>query len=730
MQFVSYLQKDSKDCGATCLKMICKYYGKDIPLSYLRKVTYTRRTGATMLGISQGAETIGFRTTGLKLSFEQLISGIVLPCIVHWRQGHFIVVYEIKKGKITVADPSFQELVKYDFDLFKQNWLVDDEFSLKYGSVLLLDPSPKFYMDSEEIEQNQIQFKDLLSYLYPHKKYIFQFLLGMLMGIVLSLIFPFLTQSVVDIGIGNNDINFVVVMLISQVALVIGQTANNFIRNWLMLHITTKVSISLISDFLIKLMRLPIAFFDSKMTGDIMQRISDFGRIQSFLTGSIISIIIAFVSLLVYSGILWSYNLSILLIFFTGSILYALWVLLFMKRRRKLDFMRFQQSSSDKSNVVQLVTGMQEIKLNNCEQQKRWDWEKIQAKLYKISIDSLNLEQVQNIGGIFIDQIKNVLISFLAAQSVIEGEMTLGMMMAVQYILGQLNGPISQFIGFIQSTQDARISLERLNEIHEKKDEEPENEEKVIDIPANRNIILDNVTFHYDGPRSRKILDNINLLVESNKITAIVGTSGSGKTTLLKLILGFYEPTEGEIRLGNLPLKSYSEHIWRSYCGVVMQEGFIFSDSILNNIGIMDDIPDIEKVQKAAEIACIEDFINSLPMRFGTMIGNEGRSISTGQKQRILIARAAYKDAPYILFDEATNSLDANNELKIMKNLEIFFKGRTVVIVAHRLSTVKNADKIVVLEKGRIVEEGKHDELIRMKGHYYNLIKNQLELGN
>jgi ATP-binding cassette subfamily B protein len=659
-----------------------------------------------------------------------LISGIALPCVAHWKQNHFIVVYKVGKDKITVADPSFKELVEYDFDLFKQNWLAIDEFGAKYGSVLLLEPSPKFYTNPEEPAPNKIHFRNLLSYLYPYKKYILQFLLGIAMGILLSLIFPFLTQSVVDIGIGNSDMNFVVVMLISQVALVLGQAANNFIRSWLMLHITAKVGISLISDFLIKLMRLPIAFFDSKMAGDIMQRISDFDRIQSFLTGSVISIVVAFISLLVYSGVMCSYNLTILLIFFIGSIIYILWILLFVRRRRKLDFMRFQQSSFEKSNVVQLVTGMQEIKLNSCEQQKRWDWERIQAKLYRISIDSLNLEQVQSMGAILIDNVKNVLISFIAARSVIQGEMTLGMMMAVQYILGQLNGPVSQFIGFVQSTQDARISLERLNEIHEKEDEEPESKEKIIEIPDNANITLQNVTFHYDGPRSRKVLDNINLLIESNKITAIVGTSGSGKTTLLKLILGFYSPTEGEIRLGNLPLGAHSEHIWRSHCGVVMQEGFIFSDSVLNNIGVTDDTPDIGKVQKAASIACIDDFIDSLPLRFGTKIGNEGHGISTGQKQRILIARAAYKDAPYIIFDEATNSLDANNELKIMKNMDTFFKGRTVVIVAHRLSTVKNADKIVVLEKGKIVEEGKHDDLINIKGYYYNLIKNQLELGD
>ena len=730
MKFITYLQKESKDCGAACLKMIAKYYGKDIPISYLRKATYTKRTGTTVLGISQGAETIGLRSIGLKITLDQLIKETPLPCIAHWKQNHFIVIYRIKKDKIIVADPSFAEPIEYDFELFQNNWIVDNQLGTKQGSVLLLEPSPKFYIDSEEIKQNKIKFIELLAYLSPHRRYIFQFLLGMLMGMILNLIFPFLTQSVVDVGIGSGDIHFVILMLISQVVLVVGQTANNFIRNWLMLHIATKVSISLISDFLIKLMRLPIAFFDSKMTGDIMQRIGDFGRIQSFLTGSLISIILAVVSLLVYSGIMWTYNRSILLIFFIGSIFYISWVFLFLKKRRKLDFMRFQQSSFEKSNIVQLVTGMQEIKLNNCEQQKRWNWEKIQAKLYSINVKSLTLEQIQGSGGIFIDKIKNVLISFLAAQSVINGDMTMGMMMAVQYILGQLNAPISQFIGFTKALQDAKISLERLNEIHEKPDEEPENEEKTMDIPTAADISLQNVTFHYDGPRSRKILDNIDLSIEARKITAIVGASGSGKTTLLKLILGFYEPSDGEIRLGNFHLKSYSNHIWRGSCGIVMQEGFIFSDSILNNIGIIDDQPDIEKVRRAVDIACVNDLVDSLPQGLGTTIGSEGHGISTGQKQRILIARAIYKDAPYIIFDEATNSLDANNELNIMKKLNAFFKGRTVIIVAHRLSTVKNADKIVVIDKGRIVEEGQHNELVNSKGYYYHLIKNQLELGS
>jgi ATP-binding cassette subfamily B protein len=710
--------------------MVARYYGRDIPISHLRSLTYTRRTGTTVLGLSQGAERVGFRTVGLKITMEQL-GEVTCPCIAHWRQSHFVVICKVTQDKIIVADPSFKGLVKYDIDLFKSNWLIENPTGeSSCGTVLLLEPSPKFYSDAEEESHNTVKFIELFRYLYPHKKAITQFLLGMLMGVILNLIFPFITQSIVDIGIANSDVNFVILMLISQFVLIIGQTANNFIRNWLMLHITTKVGISFISDFLIKLMRLPIAFFDSKLAGDIMQRIDDFDRIQTFLTGTVISLIVSAISLLVYSGIMWSYDKSILCAFFVGSIIYIVWTLLFMKRRRKLDFMRFQESAVEKSNVMQLISGMQEIKLNNCEQQKRWEWERVQAKLYRISVKSLNLEQVQSSGAIFIDQIKNILISFLAAYAVIQGEISIGMMMAVQYIIGQLNAPIAQFIGFMKSLQDAKISLERLNEIHEKEDEEPESIEKNDVIPTQADISLHNVTFHYDGPRSRKILDNITLSIEAQKVTAIVGASGSGKTTLLKLLLSFYDTTEGEIRLGNTPLKSFSEHLWRSQCGVVMQEGFIFSDSILNNIGITDETPDMEQINKAVNTACLDDFMNTLPLGLSTKIGTEGHGISTGQKQRILIARAVYKNAPYILFDEATNSLDANNELKIMTNLNEFFEGKTVIVVAHRLSTVKNADKIVVLDNGRIVEEGKHDELIKLKGYYYNLVKNQLELGN
>ena len=731
MKFPHYFQLDSMDCGATCLRMVARFYGKGYPAAFFRERCHTTREGVSMLGISDAAEGVGFRTMGVKISFEQLCNEVNLPCIVHWNQNHFAVVYNIKRGKIYIADPA-AGLLCYDKERFLKSWLSTSsegsELTLTQGTALLLEPTPRFY-EEETPDESKLHFGHLLRYLTPYKRYIIQLFLGLLTGSLISLIFPFLTQSVVDTGIGNNDINIVVAILIAQVMLTLGQTANDLIKSWLMLHITTRISISLISDFLGKLMRLPIAFFDSKMVGDIMQRIGDHSRIQSFLTGSIISIAVAAITFVIYSGVMASYNLPILGVFVLGSALYVGWILIFLKRRRKLDYMRFQEAAANQSNIVQLINGMQDIKLNNCEKQKRWVWEGIQAKLYKISIKGLTLQQTQQVGGLFIDQSKNVFISFLAATAVINGDMTLGMMMAMQYIIGQLNAPLSQFIGFVQESQDAKISLERLNEIHSKDDEEPASKSKIREIPTGEDIVLRNVVFQYEGPNSEKVLNDVSLNIEAGKVTAIVGTSGSGKTTLLKLLLGFYEPASGEVLLGSVPLKMYSDTVWRGHCAAVMQEGYIFSDTIAGNIGVMDEVPDMKRVNKAVDIANIREFIESLPLRYNTKIGSDGHGLSTGQKQRLLIARAAYKEAEYIMFDEATNSLDANNERVIMDKLQGFFRGKTVVVVAHRLSTVRSADKIVVLEGGEVVEQGTHQELVASRGAYYELVRNQLELG-
>lgn len=733
MKFVLYNQMYVMDCGPACLRMIARHYGGYYSLEYLRLKCYMTREGVSMLGISDAAESIGMRTQGVRITWDQLCKSVLLPCIVHWNQTHFVVVYKVKRHRngtytVFVADPS-GGLLKYDKALFMQCWTGSksrDENAV--GIALLMEPTPMFYRRQEDKSTSAISFRGMLGYLHPYRRYMLQIFLGLLTGSLISLVFPFLTQAMVDTGIGNRNMHFILLILFAQLMLTIGQSANELIRSWLMLHVTTRIGITLISDFLSKMMRLPIAFFDTKRIGDILQRIGDSNRIQTFLTGSLISITMAVITFVVYSLVMASYSGSILAIFLFGSLLYVGWILLFLKRRRKLDYMRFQEAAANQASLVQLVSGMQDIKLNNCEKQKRWGWERIQAKLYKISVKGLALGQTQEIGGLFINQTKNILISFLAADAVVNGQMTLGMMMAMQYIIGQLNAPIVQLIGFIQATQDAKLSLERLNEIHCQSDEEPESEVKIPEVPSDKPIRFQDVVFQYEGPNSEKVLDHINLTIEAGQVTAIVGASGSGKTTLLKLMLGFYPPVGGQVLLGGIPLARYSDSQWRRNCGVVMQEGYIFSDTIANNIAISDEIPDMERVRDAARIGNIDTFIDSLPMGYLTKIGADGQGLSSGQKQRLLIARAAYKDAEYIIFDEATNALDANNEREILDKLARFFRGKTVVVVAHRLSTVKNADKIVVLDRGRIVEEGTHQELVLKKGYYFSLVKNQLEL--
>ena len=718
------------DCGPTCLRMVAKFYGKNYSLQNLRDRCHITREGVSLLGISDAAESIGFRTTGVKVTWRQMVEEMPLPCIVHWNQRHFVVVYDVVKKhgvyKVMVADPA-SGLLEYTEEDFRGLWLESERKT--EGIALILEPTPKFYEEEGDDERRHYGFGYVLKYLRPYRTYIIQILLAMLTASVISLLMPFITQSVVDKGIGTGSLSLIVVLLIAQLTLTLGGLANNLIRSWLMLHTTSRVSISLISDFLCKLMRLPIAFFDSKMVGDIMQRIGDYNRIQTFLTGSLLSMVIAVVSFVVYGLIMAGYNATIFIVFLIGASLYVLWVLLFMKKRRKLDYMRFQQASANQSNIVQLIGGMQEIKLNNCEKQKRWEWEAIQARLFKVGVKSLTLGQVQEIGSTFIDQTKNILISFIAAKSVIDGGMTLGMMMALQYIMGQINAPISQFISFVQSAQDASISLDRLGEIHEMKDEEPAEEERIKDIPSDADIVFRDVVFQYDGPHSPKVLDEVSLTIPSGKVTAIVGASGSGKTTMLKMMLGFYPPVSGEVMLGNVSLKNYSESRWRARCGTVMQEGYIFSDTIAANIAVSEEYPDMERVRWAVGVSNIKYWIEGLPLGYGTKIGADGHGLSSGQKQRILIARAAYKDSRYLFFDEATNSLDANNERTIMENLERLFSEKTVVVVAHRLSTVKNADNIIVLDKGRIAEQGTHSQLTALRGKYYELVKNQLELG-
>lgn len=726
MSFYFTNQHDAMDCGPTCLKMIAQYHGRTFSLEKLRELCRISKEGVSMLGISMAAENIGFKTLGVHINFNQLKDEVPMPCIVHWKQNHFVVVYRIKRGKVYVADPA-HGLIKYDIKEFLSCWISTRNDDKPEGIALLLEPQPDFFKsDGETLDKTKFSF--VLQYLKPYRKLVFQLLLGMLLGTLLQLIFPFLTQGIVDYGIGTNNLNFVTTILIAQLTLYAAQTSVDFLRSWILLHISTRINISIISDFLIKLMKLPIGFFDTKMIGDLLQRIGDHHRIESFLTSSTLNTIFSFISLIVFICVLAFYNLKILMIFLIASAIYVMWIILFLKKRKEIDYKRFNQASAEHSNLIQLINGMQEIKLNNCEKQKRWEWENIQAKLFKVSIKGLALSQYQQSGAFFINETKNILVSFISARAVIEGDMSLGMMMAVQYIIGQLNAPIGQMIGFIQSAQDAKISLERLGEIHNKKDETQNESVSTFKLPDDKTISIDNLSFGYDSI-NELVLKDINLKIPEGKVTALVGMSGSGKTTLIKLLLGFYPPTDGTIKIGDVDINNIEPSVWREKCGTVMQDGFIFSDTIARNIALNDENIDEGRLLYAARIANIMDMINALPLGFNTKIGQEGKGISQGQRQRILIARAVYKNPEYIFLDEATNSLDANNESIIMRNLQEFFRGKTVVVVAHRLSTVKNADNIVVLNNGDIVESGTHDELVKKHGRYYNLIKNQLELG-
>lgn len=733
--FPHYLQMDAMDCGPTCLRMIAKHYGKNYSLQTLRDHSFITREGVSMLGISDAAESIGFRTSGVRISLKQLTEEVPLPCILHWNQNHFVVCYDIKKKKdglrFYIADPATQ-LVTYGEKEIRKCWLTTKVDGEAKGAALALEPSPEFYTkdDEKDIINGRSKLSFFFRYLLPYKKQIAHLLLGMLAISLLQLVFPFLTQSLVDVGIRDGNLNFITLILIAQLIVSISQLSVEFIRSWILLHMNTRINISLISDFLIKLMKLPLRFFDTKMIGDIMQRIGDHNRIEAFLTGSSISTLFSFVNFFIFGGILAYYNPLILGIFLIGNTLYVCWILVFMKYRRELDIRRFAQAAGEQSSLIQMVTAMQEIKLNNCEKQKRWQWERIQVKLFKISIKGLALGQTQQIGSVFFNQTTNIIISFIAAKSVVDGQMTLGMMMSLTYIIGQLNGPIGAFIGFARQLQDAKISLERLNEIHGKEDEEQDITSKLATLPLRKDIIVNHLSFSYDGADREYVLDDVCLTIPEHKVTAIVGASGSGKTTLIKLMLGFYTPNKGDIKLGETPLGMINPHLWRAKSGSVMQDGFIFSDTIANNIAIGTEQIDIEQLRHAVTVANIRDFIDSLPLGYNTKIGMEGNGISQGQKQRLLIARAVYKNPEFLFFDEATNALDANNEKEIMEHLHEFYRGKTVVLVAHRLSTVRDADKIVVLNKGKVAEEGTHQELTDKRGLYYQLVKNQLELGN
>jgi len=729
VRFPFYKQLDSMDCGPTCLRMVAKYYGRTYSLQQLRSMADIGREGVSLLGIARSAEQIGFRTLSAKISFDVLKSEqIPLPAIVHWRQNHFAVVYKVKRGRVFVADPAKGRLT-YSRAEFLNGWASEVTDSQQMGIVLLLEDTPGFTDDAAGTLPAPYDLRRVLQYLFQYKLLLVQLFVGLLIGSLLQLVLPFLTQSIVDVGIQTANLGFISLILLAQLALSVGRASVDFLRGWILLFLSTRVNISILSDFLSKLMRLPIGYFDTKVVGDIMQRIGDHNRIESFLTTNALSTLFSLVNLIIFAIVLGVYNPLILFVFGGFSILYVGWIILFMHQRRQLDFQRFEAQAQESSMTIQLIQGMQDIKLANAEVPKRWEWERLQARLFKLKTKTLSINQVQQAGAHLLNEGKNILITFMAARAVVAGNLTLGGMLAIQYIIGQLNGPVEQFVIFVQSLQEARISLERLNEIHQLPDELSDQNNQLSGVGSDHDLTLRDVSFRYAGTGDELVLRDLSLRLPAGKVTAIVGTSGSGKTTLLKLLLKFYEPSSGEIRSGLISISGINPHHWRSQCGVVMQDGFVFSDTIAHNIAVGQEHIDFARLRYAVRVANIEDFISSLPLGYNTKIGAEGNGLSQGQKQRLLIARAVYKDPAMLFFDEATNALDANNESVIVRNLEEFFHDRTVVIVAHRLSTVKNADHIVVLDRGQVVEQGTHADLIKAAGSYYELVRNQLELG-
>lgn len=724
--FPLYMQPDSMDCGPTCLRMIAKHYGRSVSLEKLRSFSETTRLGSSLQILSSAAERIGLRTLAVKINLQSLKQDAPLPCICFWNERHYVVLYKISGNRFYIADPAKGRQVCSKKE-FLENWIgIHADENTEEGICLLLETTPSFNdRESDDISKNGFWF--LFKYLKKYRRFLVQLSFGLLASSILQLIVPFLTQSVVDIGIQNKDYHFLYLILFGQLFVFLGRMSVDIVRSWILLHLSARINIALVSDFLVKLLKLPISFFDIKKMGDLMLRIDDHSRIETLLTNQTLSVLFSFFNFLIFSIILIVYSLPVFFIFLAGSVVYFGWVRLFLKKRKDLDQERFSRGGEDKSKIVELIHGIQEIKLHNAERQKRWDWERIQVKLFKLSIKSLRLEQFQSNGATFINELKNILVSFYTAKLVIDGQLTLGMMLSISYIIGQLNAPISQFLGFIYAVQDAKISLERLNEIHNKEDEEPENSARFNELPAKKDLVLKDVSFRYAGTETN-VLEGINLTIEAGSLTAIVGASGSGKTTLMKLLLRFYEPTAGKISIDSMDLENFTQEVWRANCGSVMQDGYIFNDTIANNIALGEEMIDRQKLRNAVETANIREFIETLPRNYNTKIGNEGVGISGGQKQRILIARAVYKNPDFLFFDEATSALDSKNERIIMDNLNAFFGGRTAVVIAHRLSTVKNADQIVVLDQGRVVEKGTHHELLALKGSYYSLVQSQLEL--
>jgi ATP-binding cassette subfamily B protein len=723
------------DCGPACLAMVASHYGKDFGLQYLRDRSFITREGVSLLGISEAADKIGFKTISAKLKTEDLDNEL-LPCILHWNQNHFVVLYKITKNIFTgkliykIADPG-HGFISLSEEKFKKSWLSD----LEKGVALFLEPTEEFFKQTPPKEE-KLSIKYLLKYLKPYKNEMLQLFLLLLLGTLTTLIFPILTQKLIDEGVSKKDLPVISYILLAQLAFFFGNIIFGIFRNWIMLVVGTKINIQIISDFLKKLLKLPIKFFDTKLMGDFNQRIQDHERIENFLTSQSLLTLFSIITFSVFFGVLWYYDFRILVVYIVLTVISIIWSLYWMKKRKILDYFRFQQRSENQESIYEIINGVSEMKLNQFEDFKRREWEQIQQKLFKINIRILRLDQIQLSGFDFINQLKNIVVTFLAASFVVKGHMTLGALLSVSYIIGQMNSPVSQLISFFRSLQDAKLSLSRLNEVQNHPEEEQENQLQLLSkkyteqYGIEKGIYFKNVSFQYEGPQSPYVLKDINLFIPEGKVTAIVGASGSGKTTLMKMLLKFYEPVSGEINFNHLNINDISPLDLRKNCGVVMQDGFIFSDTIERNIATNDEKINYEKLDKALQTANIKSFVEELPLGLNTKIGASGNGISGGQKQRIFIARAVYKNPHFIFFDEATSALDAENEKIIHDNLQSFFKGKTVIIVAHRLSTVKNADQIIVLKNGEIVEQGNHQSLVDKKADYYNLVKNQLELGN
>lgn len=726
-RFPLILQRDAIQCGVSCLQMICKYYGQSYSFEEFEKICFPTVEGISLLGIKDAAETVGLSTTCCQLSLHAL-KRISFPCILHWNQNHFVILYKYKRGKFYIADPGIGK-TEYLEKEFVKYWSFDHQNS-NMGTCLLLVPTESFLNNSKQDKASSSSLKVVIGYIQQYKKYLAIIAMGLLVGCILEIILPFLTQSIVDIGIHKQDINIIFLILLGELMIVVGKTSIDFIRRWLLLHISVRLNLFLVSDFFIKLLRLPMHFFDSKLIGDFMQRIGDHNRIQSFLTNQVMSLLFALVSFLVLGSVLVYYDIKIFVTFLIGSIVYGAWIALFLKERKIIDYKLFGLQAKNQDRTFQFITSIQEIKLQGCECRRRWEWEDNQADLFTVQMRSMKLQQTQEAGSIFINEVKNIIITVFAATAVIHGHMSLGAMLAVQYIIGQLNSPIEQLMSFVNSFQDVKLSLERINEIHTVKEEETNSSQLTEFQDADKSIYINQLDFKYNHHSRKNTIENVSLCIPQGKVTAIVGASGCGKTTLLKLLLGFYPVNKGTISIARHNLNEYNIKWWRKHCGVVMQDGVIFSESISRNIAVGDEEIDVERLEQAARIANIHDYIMGLPLKYNTQIGRDGVGLSQGQKQRILIARAVYKNPAYIFLDEATNALDAKNEKAIVENLNEFYKGRTVIVVAHRLSTVKNADQIIVLDNGKVVETGNHASLIEKQGAYFNLVKNQLELGN